>query len=69
MTKQNKDNRNSEKNKEDLDLHLEIRLKLSPLAKKLIGTVIEAAKISISIGKVLLPLTLAGSFAIHIFYT
>jgi hypothetical protein len=64
MTNRKQQTAGSDENNEGFDLHWEFKLKLSPLAKKAIATFIQAAKIKISIGKILLPLMLAGSIAL-----
>jgi hypothetical protein len=61
MTNRKQKNAGSDENNEGFDLHWEFKLKLSPLVKKSLETLIAAAKINISIGKILLPLILTSS--------
>jgi hypothetical protein len=64
MTNQRRGNVNNNKDNEGLDIHWELRIKLSPPVKKLITTAIEMGKVNIAIGKILIPLLLTVSTAV-----
>jgi hypothetical protein len=57
-------NQNHNTDNEGLDIHWELRIKLSPPVKKLITTAIGVGKVNIAIGKILIPLLLTVSTAV-----
>lgn len=61
MTNQKPASPNNSENNEGLDIHWELRIKLSPPVKKLIATAIEVGTVTIKIGKVVTPWIAAGS--------
>lgn len=57
-------NQNHNTDNEGLDIHWELRIKLSPPVKKLITTAIGVGKVNMAIGKILIPLLLTVSTAV-----
>jgi hypothetical protein len=64
MTNPKPANQNNNEDNEGLDIHWELRIKLSPPVKKLITTAIEMGKVNIALGKILIPLLLMVSTAV-----